>query len=134
MAAKPLTKLIQSEVERLVRHSSAQQIVRGQGYLYFSIQPTQEDIKIEPLCRKGDVVCFKVLNYRAQIIGYLVVVRNSPRVVAQEFGAAIYYARRKAYEKVKVEFWDQKFRLLSFDTRDYFVSVKWKSNNQGEAV
>lgn len=127
-----LTHAIQQEVEALVRHSTNQQIIKGKGYLYFSISSSQEEISIKPLCHKGGVFCYQVLNFKQIPIGYLVLIKQSPKVVILEFGAGIYYAKRKNYDKIKVEFADQKFRFVSFDAKDYFVSVKWKSNNVSE--
>jgi hypothetical protein len=126
----PKIKLLQ--INELARLASPRQIVLNKGYIYFVIQNTQEDISLKSLVKTKTIQCYSVLNFRGVIIGYIVRYNKKPFLNVNEFGASIFYSKAKDYKKVKVQFHDQKFRLLSYDTKDFFASVKWKSNNPTE--
>jgi hypothetical protein len=51
------------------------------------------------------------------------------KVQASGLGVAFFYSQQKNYKKIKVDFSDSRFRLLNFDSKDYFASVKWKLNS-----
>jgi hypothetical protein len=126
----PKLKLLQ--INELARLASPRQIVLNKGYIYFVIQNTQEDVSLKSLVKTKTIQCYSVLNFRGVIIGYIVRYNKKPFLNVNEFGASIFYSKAKDYKKVKVQFHDQKFRLLSYDTKDFFASVKWKSNNPTE--
>lgn len=126
----PKIKLLQ--INELARLASPRQIVLNKGYIYFVIQNTQEDISLKSLVKTKTIQCYSVLNFRGVIIGYIVRYNKKPFLNVNEFGASVFYSKAKDYKKVKVQFHDQKFRLLSYDSKDFFASVKWKSNNPTE--
>lgn len=108
-------------------------IVEGDGYLYFSIQPTQEDISLHEVAKEKSINFYAVKNFKNTVVGYVAELKKKPLVLnIEEFGAAIFYTKTILYKKSKVIFSDQKVRIVSFDSKDYFVSVKWKSNNPSE--
>jgi len=124
-----LKKHIEEELRQVAQHVESQRIVRGSCYVYFSIQPSQEEIQICFLFSQKNIDCFVVKNFKNNIIGYLILYKKEPLIKSSEFGSAFFYSAKASYKKMKVEFSDSKFRIISFDASDYFFSVKWKSIN-----
>jgi hypothetical protein len=133
MLMAPINKLLETEVKQIAQRTDPQKIVRGKNYVYFSIQPSQEEVTFARLGRRGKLTFYSVNNFRSAVIGYLVCYREA-QIQATEFGVAFFYSKKQSYQKLKVDFSDSRFRLLSFDSKDYFASVKWKSGNQTEAI
>lgn len=121
------------EIKTISKNAKPHITVQGNGYLYFSIQPTQEDISLKSIAKEKNVSCYSVLNFKGTVIGYVVLLKKKPLLLnIEEFGAAIFYTKADIYKKAKIIFSDQKFRVIAFDSNDIFVSVKWKSNNPSE--
>lgn len=141
MVKLTFTKALQAEINDLSRSAPPCKLVHGGNYLYFSLQPTQEEIKFKEICRVSLLKCFEIRNFKNTMIGYFVLFGKPPEFLnLHEYGAAIFYNKivgrvpdlRKAglqYKNIKVCFSDAKFRVLSFDKKDVFISTKWKSNN-----
>jgi hypothetical protein len=141
MVKLTFTKALQSEINQIAQSAPIHKIIQGKTYLYFSLQPTQEEIQFKEICRSDSIKCFEIRNFKNTMIGYLVLLGKPPEFMnLHEYGAAIYYTKvlgkvqdlKKAglkYSKIKVCFSDAKFRVMAFNSKDFFVSVKWKSNN-----
>jgi hypothetical protein len=135
-----LTKKLLTELGKIAETAPPHNIVRGKNYLYFSLAPTQEAISTKEICNKPNLKCYAVRNFKNSTIGYLALLGKKPdNMTLNEFGVALYFSKvgkgkdlKKAnlqYRKPNVTFSDAKFRVLSFDNKDYFCSVKWRSNN-----
>ena len=133
MLMAPISKLLEIEIKQIAQRTDPQKIVRGKNYVYFSIQPSQEEVTFLGLGKRGKLNIYSVNNFRGATIGYLVSYRDA-QIRATEFGVAFFYSKRQSYQKLRVDFSDSRFRLLSFDAKDYFASVKWKSGNQTETI
>jgi hypothetical protein len=130
------------EIEQVAQSAPFKKIVQGKNYLYFSLQPTQEEITIKAVYKKPHLKCYAVKNFKKSIIAYIVQLSKKPQdICIHEFGVAIFYSKvSKAknkkvnfdYKNLKVPFSDAKFRIIALDSKDYFVSVKWRSNNPTE--
>ena len=135
-APSALAKTTIKEINRLARSAPTHRIIQGVNYLYFSLQPTQEEIKLKTLCTKPNLRCYSVLNFKGSIIGYVVQFGKKPvDLNIDALGVAIYYSKSgecPTYKKLSIPFFDSKFRVLLLDSKDYFVSVKWRSNNPTE--
>lgn len=122
------------EIRGLVKKAKPFHIVKGKAYLYFCVQPTQETIVFQQILKKRNLSVAAVYNYKDNIIGYLVEFPNQkPHLDISKGaeGAAIFFSDKLDHRKPKVVFADQKLRILNFG-QDYFISVKWKSNQGGE--
>ena len=141
MVKLTFTKALQAELNLIAQSAPAHKIIQGETYLYFSLQATQEEIQFKEICRSTSIRCFAIRNFKNTMIGYLVLLGKPPEFMnLHTFGASIFYTKitgkvldlRKAgltYKNIKVCFSDAKFRVMSFDGKDFFVSTKWKSNN-----
>jgi len=129
-----------AEINRLAQFAPPHKIVQGKNYLYFALQPTQETISLKSLCQKPNLRCYAVRNFKGSIIGYVVQMGKTPEDLGiNEFGVAIFFSKKPKvkgpekinyeYRNLKVSFSDTKFRIISLDGVDAFVSVKWRSNN-----
>ena len=130
---RPAKKIIlpkMEEIYKIARCVDPPKIVLGEDYLYFAIQTTQEEISLRLLAKNSKIECYAVKNFKNANIGYIIRTQGKPKINANEFGAALFYSKEpKKYKRIKVLFSDSKIRVLSFDAKDFFVSVKWKSNN-----
>jgi hypothetical protein len=140
MAKFQLTKVITTEINQIAASPNSHLIVQGANYLYFSMQPTQEIVTFKEICRRPNIKCYAVRNFKGATIGYTVLLAQKPlELKMDEFGAAIFFSplgkakdlkkSNLQYKRLQVPFSDAKFRIISFDSKDFFVSVKWKSNN-----
>jgi hypothetical protein len=123
------------EVREVVKRAKAFQIVKGKSYLYFCVQPTQEAIVFQQVLKKRLLNIVSIYNYKDNIIGYLIefpIEKPHLDISKTGEGAAIFFSEKIEHKKLKLAFADQKLRVLSFDDQDFFVSVKWKSNQMVE--
>ena len=128
-----LPKSKMEELKTITNNAPQHVIVEGKGYLYFSLMPTQEEINLEKLLQDNSIQILSVRNFKNVVIGYKIQFLKKPKLLnIEEFGAAIFYTKTDSYKKPKVVYSDQKLRVISFDSKDYFISVKWKSNNPTE--
>jgi len=136
-AKKPVPVL--EEVRRIAKAAQPHGIVRGKTYLYFCVQPSQEQVVFQTILKKRLMQIIAVYNYKDQIIGYVVQFGAKPvlDISSTGEGVAIFFSKEDGKHqnvKPKVIFTDQKLRVLSFDNQDFFVSVKWKSSQTGMEV
>ena len=135
-----LNRATLKEINRLAQSAPSHKIIQGKNYLYFALQPTQEAVSLKSLCQKSNLRCYAIKNFKGTIIGYVVQLGKKPEALSiNEFGVAIFYSKKSKaknpekvcyeYRNLRVSFSDAKFRILSLDFKDYFVSVKWRSNN-----
>lgn len=122
-----------TKLQKIIRRAPQHQIVQGAGFLYFSIQPAQEEIHYRELVRNSRIRCYSVLNTKQNVIGYFLQHSGKPLMNLHEFGAALFYSKQPHHKKIRPLFTDQKLRVLAFDERDFFVSVKWKSSAQDDS-
>lgn len=123
------------EIRNVVKKARPFQIVKGKSYVYFCVMPSQEAIVFQQVMRKRLLSIAAVYNYKDNIIGYLVEFpKDKPHLDISKGaeGAAIFFSQRMEHTKPKLIFADQKLRVLSFQDQDYFISVKWKSNQMVE--
>ena len=119
------------EIRGVVKKAKPFHIVKGKTYLYFCVQPTQENIVFQQVMKKKNLSIAAVYNYKDSIIGYLIeFLKEKPHLDISKGaeGAAIFFSKRVKHTKPKLVFADQKLRVLAFPEGDYFISVKWKSN------
>lgn len=129
------------EVRKIISGAESSTIVNSEDYIYFCIAPSYEEVRFNNLYRDKYIRVLMVLNFKDNPIGYLIYFETFPehRKVS-DFGAAFFFSKSKkkfnAYGAVDIPFADPKFRIISFDGKDYFASVKWKSTNPlgGEPV
>jgi hypothetical protein len=128
------------EVRKIISGAESSTIVNSEDYIYFCIAPSFEEVRFHNLYRDKCIRVLMVLNFKDNPIGYLIYFETFPehRKIS-DFGAAFFFskARKKfnTYDNVDIPFADQKFRIISFDGKDYFAAVKWKSTNPiGEPV
>lgn len=122
------------EINQIIREAPIHKIVRGKQYLYFSIQPTQEQLVMQEIHRDNNITCYAIRNFRENIVGYCVDYNGTPKIAPEELGIGIFYTEKVKYRGLTKLFSDQKFRLFGFDDGDYFASVKWRSNVKPEAL
>lgn len=129
---RPVPVKFREKLKLLVRRSPQFKIVRDDHYLYFAVQPAQEEVTHRELLRTSKLSCFSVSNSKQTVIGYFVVLNGKPKMTLSEFGAALFYTEQQHHKRLRVLYSDQKLRVLSYDEKDFFVSVKWKSSVQEE--
>lgn len=133
--------LFVDEIKKIISGAESSTIVDSEDYIYFCIAPSYEGVRFNNLYRDEFIRVLMVLNFKMNPIGYLIYFESFPehRKIS-DFGAAFYFSKSKKkfkqYGAVDIAFSDPKFRVISFDKKDYFASVKWKSINPtgGEAV
>lgn len=132
---KPKPKVsVFDEVRGVVKKAKPFHIVKGKAYLYFCVQPTQETIVFQQVLKKRNLSVAAVYNYKDTIIGYLIEFPGKkPHLDISKGaeGAAIFFSDKIEHRKPNLVYADQKLRILSFG-QDYFISVKWKSNQAVE--
>lgn len=119
------------EVRGVVKRAKPFHIVKGKNYLYFCVQPTQEGIVFQQVLKKKLLSIAAVYNYKDSIIGYLVEFPTKKPyldISKGAEGAGICFTTKMEHTKPKLVFADQKLRVVSFENNDFYVSVKWKSN------
>lgn len=128
------------EVRKIISGAESSTIVNSEDYIYFCIAPSFEEVRFQNLYRDKFIRVLMVLNFKDNPIGYLIYFESFPehRKIS-EFGASFFFSKSKknfnTYRKLDIAFADPKFRIISFDGRDYFAAVKWKSTNPlGEPV
>lgn len=125
------------QVRELVKKAKPFTIIRGGNeYAYFSIQPSQEQIVFQQIIKKKKLNIVAVYNYRDMIIGYLIEFNEKAFLDISQTGEglAIFFGKEESTKKPKMIFSDQKLRVLEFDPKSFFVSVKWRSNLVTEEV
>ena len=125
-----------SEIREVVQKAKPFHIIKGKTYIYFCVQPTQEAVVFQQILKKRLLGVVAVYNYKDVIIGYLVEFKKKPHldISSNAEGAAIFFSQKIAHMKPKVLFSDHKLRVLAFGTQDFFISVKWKSNQALEEL
>lgn len=127
------------EVQQIVSNADSSTIVNADDYIYFCIAPSYEAVQFRDLYQDDWIRVLMVLNFKDNPIGYLIYFEKYPaHRKMSDFGAGFFFSkiRRqfKSYKKCDIAFADQKFRILRYDEKDYFASVKWKSTNPLEAT
>jgi hypothetical protein len=125
-----------AEIREVVQKAKPFHIIKGKTYLYFSVQPTQEAVVFQQIIKKRLLGVVAVYNYKDTIIGYLVEFKKKPYldISKNAEGAAIFFSGKTAHTNPKVLFSDHKLRILAFGDQDFFISVKWKSNQALEEL
>lgn len=133
--------LFVEEVRKIISGAESSTIVNAEDYIYFCIAPSYEEVRFQNLYRDDFIRVLMVLNFKENPIGYLIYFEDFPKHrKISDFGAAFFFSKSRtkfaAYGDIDIPFADSKFRIISFDKKDYFASVKWKSTNPlgGEPV
>lgn len=123
------------EIREIVKKANPFNIIHSPTYLYFSIQPTQEQVVFQQVLKKKNLSIVAVYNYRDVIIGYLVEFKDAVLNISKSAdGVGIFFSDKEKYPKPKLIFSDAKLRVLAFGADDYYLSVKWKSNMSTEEL
>lgn len=123
------------EVNNSIKHSFPMCTVQGEGFFYFSFGPHVSEYESRRVFKDKNIQIYTIYNHKETLMGYFVFYKYKkakPFTIANELGVSILYSKKSRIEYDKLPeniFSDKKIRTFCFGESDYFISVKWKSNN-----
>jgi hypothetical protein len=117
------------EIRKIGKLAKPYHIVKGSDYIYFCVQPTQDNMVFQQTITKPNLSLISIYNVRDNIVGYLVKYKGKPFLNISENaeGVGIFFTDNMTYKKPKVLYSNQKVRVLQFGSKDFYVSIKWKT-------